>query len=91
MNAGKPSDRQQIRYLRSDCDLMLELRQMIFNSCQGDCLSQSGVGRDLCEWQCDALTTAKLAHIVSCPTCLDAVNGLLGLPSAGPTLPQRAI
>jgi RNA polymerase sigma factor (sigma-70 family) len=28
----------------------------------------------------DALTTAKLAHIVTCPSCLDAVNGLLGLP-----------
>src|ERR1700741_83990 len=32
------TDRPQIRYLKSDCDLMLELRQMIFNSCQGDCL-----------------------------------------------------
>src|SRR5215510_3876736 len=39
VNAAKPADRQHVRYLRSNCDLMLELRQMIFNSRQGDCLS----------------------------------------------------
>ena len=34
VNAKTASERQQIKYLRSDGDLMLELRQMIFNSCQ---------------------------------------------------------
>ena len=81
LNAGKQTDRQQIKYLRSDCDLMLELRQMIFNSRQGDCLSQLELQEIYASGQVDALTTVKLAHIVSCPTCLDAVNGLLGLPS----------
>jgi RNA polymerase sigma factor (sigma-70 family) len=75
------SDRQQIRYLKSDCDLMLELRQMIFNSCQGECLSQSELREIYSEGHTDALTTTKLAHIVSCHACLDGVNGLLGLPS----------
>src|SRR6185436_4579583 len=41
VNVRTSTDRQQVKYLKSDCDLMLELRQMIFNSCQGDCLSQS--------------------------------------------------
>ena len=77
----KTSDRQQIRYLKSDCDLMLELRQMIFNSCKGDCLSQSELAEIYTNGHQDALTTAKLAHIVSCHACLDVVNGLLGLPS----------
>jgi len=81
LNGGTPTDRQQIKYLRSDCDLMLELRQMIFNSRQGDCLSQAKLEEIYASGLADALTTAKLAHIVSCPTCLDAVNGLLGLPS----------
>ena len=80
VNAAKPADRKQIRYLRSDCDLMLELRQVIFNSRQGDCLSQAELEEIYAGGKADALTTAKLAHIVSCPECLDAVNGLLGLP-----------
>jgi len=74
-------DQQQIRYLKSDCDLMLELRQMIFTSCKGECLSKSELAEIYTEGQTDALTTAKLAHIVSCHACLDAVNGVLGLPS----------
>ncbi len=80
VNAVKPADRQQVKYLRSDCDLMLELRQMIFNSCQGDCLSPAEFEEIYAGGNADSLTTAKLAHIVSCPGCLDAVNGLLGLP-----------
>ena len=79
VNAAKQAA-QQIRYLRSDCDLMLELRQMIFNSRQGDCLPQPELEVIYAGGSADALTTAKLAHIVSCQACLDAVNGLLGLP-----------
>ncbi|HEX7330623.1 MAG TPA: sigma-70 family RNA polymerase sigma factor [Pyrinomonadaceae bacterium] len=80
VNAATPVDRKQIRYLRSDCDLMLELRQMIFNSRQGDCLSPAELEEIYAGGNADALTTAKLAHIVSCSGCLDAVNELLGLP-----------
>ena len=81
VNGKTSSDRQQIRYLKSDCDLMLELRQMIFNTCHGDCLSQAALAEIYSAGNPDALTTAKLAHIVSCRACLDAVNSLLGLPS----------
>ena len=80
VNAGKPAAQQQTRYLRSDCDLMLELRQIIFNSCQGDCLSPAEFEKIYAGGNADALTTARLAHVVSCPGCLDAVNGVLGLP-----------
>src|ERR1041385_9145206 len=80
VNAVKPADRRQIRYLTSDCDLMLKLRQMIFNSRQGDCLSPAEFEEIYARGNADALTTAKLAHIVSCPGCLDVVNSLLGLP-----------
>jgi len=79
VNAGKQTDRQ-IRYLRSDCDLMLELRQMIFNSRQGECLARTELQEIYTAGSADALTTAKLAHIVSCQACLEVVNGLLGLP-----------
>src|ERR1043165_2131118 len=81
VSAKASSDGQQVRYLKSDCDLMLELRQMILKSCKGECLSPSELAEIYTEGHSDALTTAKLAHIVSCHACLDAVNGLLGLPS----------
>src|SRR5215212_1743597 len=80
VNAESPADRQQVKYLRSGCDLILQLRQMIFNSRQGDCLSPAELEQIYAGGNADALTTAKLAHIVSCPGCLEAVNGLLGLP-----------
>jgi len=74
------SERHQIKYLRPDGDLMLDLRQMIFNSCHGDCLSRHELEEIYSAGQTDALSTAKLAHIVSCPGCLDAVNRMLSLP-----------
>lgn len=80
VNGAGPSDANQIRYLKSDCDLMLELRQMIFNSRRGECLSNEELEEVYNGGNPDALSTAKLAHIVSCCACLDAVNSLLGLP-----------
>lgn len=80
VDAKTASERQQVKYLRSDCDLMLGLRQMIFNSCRGECLSRQELEETYSKGHGEALATTKLAHIVSCPKCLDAVNNLLGLP-----------
>ena len=80
VNAKTTSDKPKIKYLKSDCDLMLELRQIIFSSCQGECLTQAELIEIYSEGQPDSLTTPKLAHIVSCPACLDAVNRRVGLP-----------
>jgi len=74
------SERQQFKYLKSEGDLMLGLRQMIFDSCKGECISRQELEQAYSKDDGDALTTTKLAHIVSCPQCLDAVNSLLGLP-----------
>jgi len=74
------SERQQFKYLKSEGDLMLGLRQMIFDSCKGECISRQELEQAYSKDDGDALTTPKLAHIVSCPHCLDAVNSLLGLP-----------
>lgn len=73
-------ERQQIKYLKSDCDLMHELRRMIFDSCQGECMSWQEFEAIYSDGNGAGLTTPKLAHVVSCPKCLDAVNRLLGLP-----------
>jgi RNA polymerase sigma factor (sigma-70 family) len=77
---GEAPARPQIRYLRSDCDLMLDLRQLIFSSCRGDCLSHKELHEVYAGGNDEALTTARLAHLVSCANCLDVVNALLGLP-----------
>ena len=80
VNAKRAAERQQIKYLKSDSDLMLGLRQLIFDSCTGECLLQQELEAIYLNGNGDALTTPKLAHIVSCPKCLDVVNNLLGLP-----------
>jgi RNA polymerase sigma factor (sigma-70 family) len=81
VNGTNPSDAHNVRYLKSDCDLMLELRHMIFSSRRGECLPAQELEEIYHGENADALTTARLAHIVSCCACLDAVNSLLGLPS----------
>lgn len=77
---GEAPARPSVRYLRSDCDLMLDLRQLIFSSCRGDCLSPNEVHEAYAGGNDETLTTARLAHLVSCAKCLDVVNELLGLP-----------
>ena len=74
------SERQQFKYLKSEGDLMLGLRQMIFKSCKGACIPRQELEEAYSKGDGEALTTATLAHIVSCSKCLDAVNSLLGLP-----------
>jgi RNA polymerase sigma factor (sigma-70 family) len=67
-------------YPSSDNDLMIALRAMIFSSRQGACLSTQELEAAYAAGKTDALSTAELAHIVSCRSCLDAVNAMLALP-----------
>jgi RNA polymerase sigma factor (sigma-70 family) len=69
-----------IEYPGSDCDLMLALRRMILNSCNGICLTPEELEKAYAPESADTLSTPRLAHVVSCPECLDAVNTHLGLP-----------
>src|SRR3569832_84855 len=79
VNSESPA-KAPVRYLRPDCDLMFDLQQLIFSSCHGDCLPQQELNEVYAEGNDETLTTGKLAHVVSCPKCLDAVNAILGLP-----------
>lgn len=85
---ARAAGQRQISYLRSDGDLMLELRRMIFNSCNGECLSQEALLKVYASGEADGLSTAQLAHIVSCPLCLDAVNKVAGLPALDQRYPD---
>jgi RNA polymerase sigma factor (sigma-70 family) len=69
-----------IKQILADCDLLDELRRMIFRSREGECLTLEQL-RGIYELgDAETLTTARVGHIVSCASCLDQVNRLLGLP-----------
>jgi RNA polymerase sigma factor (sigma-70 family) len=59
-------------------DLLRELRQAIFQSRKGDCLSKEEI-RTIYGTEGEAPDCRTLSHVVSCPQCLDAVNHLIGL------------
>ncbi|HEU4432211.1 MAG TPA: RNA polymerase sigma factor [Pyrinomonadaceae bacterium] len=80
VNAKCAAERAASRSFASTGDPMTELRQMIFLSCQRPCLPANELREIYAAGNTDALTTTKLGHIVSCGSCLDAVNSLLGLP-----------
>ena len=80
VDAKAPTAPAWIDYPSSDCDLMLALRRMIFNSCHGACLSEEELQRAYAGDSSDTLPTIRLAHVVSCLRCLNSVNTLLGLP-----------
>lgn len=76
-NAGRPA----VKRLVSGGDLMTGIRQTIFLSCQGVCPGGEELREIYSSGKTETLTTPKLAHIVSCPSCLEFVNTLLGFPS----------
>lgn len=67
-------------YPASDVDLMRALRGMIFSSRQGACLSRETLQLAYLPGRREALSALELAHVVSCRSCLDTVNTILGLP-----------
>ncbi|SRR6266545_2161799 len=68
------------RFARTAGDFLIELQQTIFDSHIGDCLSREQLNHLYEPGPQTPIARKHLAHIVSCPTCLDAVNTLLGLP-----------
>jgi len=70
-------------------DLMYALRAMIFSSRRGACLSRQELEAAYASGKTDALSTTELAHIVSCRSCLDAVNTMLALPLLADRYPSE--
>lgn len=70
--------------------LFLALRSKIFRSCIGECFTQS-VLKAKYEQPGEGFSTAELAHLVSCPGCLDAANRILGLPLLEERSPDETI
>jgi RNA polymerase sigma factor (sigma-70 family) len=60
--------------------LLAELRRAIFDSCEGECRGSEFIRKLYVERLIVTADNTLLAHLVSCPTCLDLVNDRLGLP-----------
>jgi RNA polymerase sigma factor (sigma-70 family) len=60
--------------------LLSELRRAIFDSCEGECGGSEFIRKLYVERLICSADNSLLAHLVSCPICLDLVNDRLGLP-----------
>jgi DNA-directed RNA polymerase specialized sigma24 family protein len=70
--------------------LFMALRAKVFRSCTGDCFGPSLLEGKY-EQPAQGFTTAELAHLVSCPDCLDKANRVLGLPLLSERSPDETI
>jgi DNA-directed RNA polymerase specialized sigma24 family protein len=70
--------------------LFAALRASIFRSNRGTCPAPGTFAAKYAV-PGESLTTAELAHIVSCPRCLDEINTLLGLPLLADRSPDEVI
>ena len=61
-------------------DILCDLRQIIFDSRRGECLTTEQLKVCYEIRGASSFATAELAHLVSCALCLDEANKLLGLP-----------
>jgi RNA polymerase sigma factor (sigma-70 family) len=64
---------------KSNVDLTIALREMIFRSTNGVCLSDGELEEIYFSDEKETIETKTLAHLVSCRRCLDKVNILLNL------------
>jgi DNA-directed RNA polymerase specialized sigma24 family protein len=78
-------------YAQTQEELLRDLRRRVFDSRRGECLEESGLAA-LYEGPASAAPDcATLAHLVSCPVCIDEVNRLRGLPPLAERFPTDAL
>ena len=79
MGSARDFKPRRARELPDSQSLFLALRGKIFDTCNGECFSHVFLQARY-ETPEEGFTTAELAHLVSCPACLDRANRILGLP-----------
>src|SRR5260370_35806432 len=77
-------------FARDHDDFLGELRRTIFGSRRGDCFSDEQLS-DFYRRRTATPSCEQLAHLVSCPECLDRINGLLKLPSLSDRFPDDTL
>ncbi len=77
----QPAKRPYPRSALKTSDILLELRDSIFSTRQGECLSAAKI-RSIYETDNGEMReTSRSAHVICCPLCLQQVNKVLGLPA----------
>jgi DNA-directed RNA polymerase specialized sigma24 family protein len=78
-------------YAQTPEELLRDLRRRVFDSRRGECLEESSL-EGLYEGPASAAPDcATLAHLVSCPVCIDEVNRLRGLTPLAERFPIDAL
>jgi hypothetical protein len=81
----------EMGFARTSEELLVELRQSIFSSRQGECIAPSDLKQLYKANDVLPLDQSTLAHIVSCRNCLDDVNALLDLPLLAERFPTDTL
>ncbi|MEI9978439.1 MAG: sigma-70 family RNA polymerase sigma factor [Edaphobacter sp.] len=71
--------------------LFLELRRAIFSTCIGPCIGQEELARRYQVESKTGFTVTELAHLASCPVCLDQANTIFGLPLLADRSPDETL
>ena len=77
-------------FARTVDEFLNELRRMIFDSRNGECLTRDQI-ESLYRDSASGINHVTLAHTVSCPACLDELNRLLDLPSLDERFPTDTL
>ncbi len=70
----------EILFGQTSTEFLASLRRAIFAAKHGECPSVEDWQQIYASQEGDSLDSSRLAHLVSCPRCLDEVNRMLGLP-----------
>src|SRR6266571_1226779 len=77
-------------FARTVDEFLNELRRMIFDSRNGECLTRDQI-ESLYRDSASGINHVTLAHTVSCPACLDELNRLLDLPALDERFPTDTL
>jgi DNA-directed RNA polymerase specialized sigma24 family protein len=78
-------------FARTTEELLGELRQLIFGSRRSPCSSAEDLHRFYSAGGAPPIDCVRLAHIVSCRSCLDEINKMLKLPPLSERYPTDSI
>ncbi len=90
-SSGDPAFAAQVSLAPASApdELLRSLRAAVFQAREGGCVSASALQREYRPPIANsAVPTTRLAHLVSCPACLERVNALLGLGSLSGRFPD---
>ncbi|HEY2974598.1 MAG TPA: sigma-70 family RNA polymerase sigma factor [Pyrinomonadaceae bacterium] len=89
LGTEQPMPDLQMKFGQEPEDFLSELRDALYASRRGDCLSSEQLRDAYQTNETDCVSPQLLAHIVCCAVCLDEVNRLLGLPLLAAREPEK--